>query len=284
MVEIEVFDILKQSYKTWKSNLNICIPFIISTSLIIIFSTILFATVFLQIFLPMLNTLSSNPVDFFSTQDMTQTFSAFIDSIPQLIISVILFIIFVAVVSSFFTAGAIGMAKEILLNGKAEIDHMWKYGRRKWFSLLCTNFMVAGIALVGFLFLVPGLFWLFSTIGSDQNASSIFGGVIIFALGTLLTIIYIAIISIAFALVQYAVILDDLKSVEGVKKGFHVFWQYNKINVFALWVLLILAGALLSVFQFIPYIGSFVYMVLTLVVLAPFSTICWSKLYLEITK
>ncbi len=204
--------------------------------------------------------------------------------IPQLVISVILFIILVAVISSFFTAGAIGMTKEILLNGKAEMDHMWKYGRKKWFNLLCANFIVAIIALAGLLFLVPGVFWLFSTIGSDQSTSGILSGVIVFALGTLLTTIYIAIISIAFALVQYAVILDDLKSVEGVKKGFHVFWQYNKINVFALWVLLILAGALLSVFQFIPYIGFFVYMALTLVVLAPFSTICWSKLYLEITK
>jgi len=90
--------------------------------------------------------------------------------------------------------------------------------------------------------------------------------------------------SIILALVPYAVVLDDLKAVSGLFRGVKVFWRYNKINVFLLWLISLVISIILGLFGRIPYIGGIIVLIFSFFLVAPITTIWWTKLYLTITK
>jgi hypothetical protein len=183
--------------------------------------------------------------------------------------------ILIGLVYSFFISGAIGMAKEAITNGKTNLSHMMDYGKRKFLSVFGANIIVGLIMLVGVLFILPGLAQLFS---DPRNA------IISFIPGIILMMIYMLVLSLLVVLVNYAIVIDDLGAIKGVKKGVKTVWHNNKINVFVLWLLVLVFGFILGLIGIIPFIGSIIMYILMLIVFMPLTVIWWTELYLTISR
>ena len=149
-------------------------------------------------------------------------------------------------------------------------------------SLLGANLIVALIALAGVIFLIPGLLALMPEITSKTppDVTNMAAFALLF-LGFVIMLFYILIVSIIFAISPYAVVISDLGAVDGVKKGFH-FFMAHKVNLFLLWlvvlVIAIVAGIILGN---IPYIGQWLSMAISVIIIEPLSVIWWSRLYLS---
>jgi uncharacterized membrane protein len=105
----------------------------------------------------------------------------------------------------------------------------------------------------------------------------------ILGLGFLAMFLYIIIISIILALPRYAVVIDDVGALSGVKTGFKLFMA-NKIVVFLLWLIVLVVSLIAASFGAIEYIGGLISAILSVIVIQPLTVIWWSRLYLSIVK
>jgi hypothetical protein len=211
--------------------------------------------------------------------------SQILPSIGIIIAAVIITVILVMLISAFFTAGAIGMAKEATETGRTSLSDMKDYGRRKFISLLFADIIVGLISLVGLVFLIPGILYALPNITtlSEPTPEVILPALATFMIGILIMSIYMILISILFALPRYAVVIDDLGAIEGVKRGFKIFMNH-KVDVFLLWLVALVIGIAVSVIlSLIPYVGQFLNIVVSIIVIQPLTFIWWSRLYLSIT-
>jgi hypothetical protein len=141
------------------------------------------------------------------------------------------------------------------------------------------------ISLVGLVFLIPGLLYALPNITtlSEPTPEAFLPAFAIFMIGILIMSIYMILISILFALPRYAVVIDDFGAIEGVKRGFNIFMNH-KVDVFLLWLVTLVIGIAVSVILgFIPYVGQFLSMAVSIIVIQPLTFIWWSRLYLSIT-
>jgi hypothetical protein len=287
MSAINFGEILSGGFKTWKKNITICVPFILGAVIsIVVAACILLPTMF-SLFSPVIKQAISNPASMSSPETASQIFRIISENIGLIIGVTMVLVILLALIMSFFTAGAIGMAKEAILTGSTNFSHMMTYGKKKFLSYFGASVIVCLIMSVGILFALPGLIDLFANIGSlsstptAQEALAIMGPLM---MGGLLMVVYILLMSIILALIPYAVVLDDLKAIEGFFKGIRVFWHYNKLNVFLMWLIVLVISIILSLFGMIPYAGGIIVLILSFFVVTPMITIWWTKLYLTITK
>ena len=235
MSNVDFGEIIKDGYKTWKDNLILCVPFILGGLLSAIIAGIIMVVSLLTLFWPLIKTVFSNPVSISSSEFLSQLYSIFTSNLISIIAVFVIIAIIVGLIFSFFYSVAIGMAKEALLTGKTNLSNMMEYGKRKYLNLFFASVIVGLIFLIGVFFLIPGILSVSSEISksgfeiSGQNINAYFPLII----GFLIMITYVIIMSIIFALVSYAVVLDDLSAIDCVKKGFRVFWN-NKLSVFLL--------------------------------------------------
>jgi len=165
------------------------------------------------------------------------------------------------------------------------MSDMKDYGRRKFISLLFADIIVGLITLVGLVFLIPGILYaipILRTI-SEPTPEVFLPAFAAFMIGLLIMCLYMIIISILFALTRYAVVIDDLGAIEGVKKGFNIF-RNHKVDVFLLWlVALVISIAASVILGLIPYVGQFLNMAVSIIVIPPLIFIWWSRFYMSIT-
>jgi len=284
MVE-ELGSVLRNGFETWKKNLIIALPFLFSLVLTLIAALVILGAAILIIFgslfaslLPAVTEPGEIPPEV-----IEQLWPQILQHLDVLAGAIIVMAILVLLINSFFTAGAIGMAKEATVQGKTTLAAMTTYGKRKFLSLLVANVIVGLIALAGVVFLIPGVLSLLPALstsppfsgGGDAAAFAALG------IGIFLLLMYLLLISIIFAVTPYAVVLDDLRAVDGVKRGFH-FFRAHKRDVFLLWlVVLVLAIAASMLLGAIPSIGQMLSMAVSVAVIEPLSVIWWSRVYLS---
>jgi len=283
MVE-DLGSILGKGFETWKENLSICLPFVFSLILTSLVALIIIGGALLMTVGPLLPSLMPHiansgeiPPDI-----IQQLYPLFLQNIGIIVAAVIITIILVLLISVFFTAGAIGMAKEATETGRTSLLDMTDYGRRKFISLLFANIIVGLIVLAGVVFLLPGVLYLLPAITSQTpfDVTNMAAFAMLF-LGFVILLIYMLIISIMFALPPYAVVIGDLRAVDGVKKGFK-FFMAHKLDVFLLWLVVgVIAVVASIILSNIPYIGQLISMVVSVIVIQPLSVIWWSRLYLS---
>ncbi|MFZ2070606.1 MAG: hypothetical protein WAV32_03170 [Halobacteriota archaeon] len=286
MVE-DLGSVLRKGFETWKKNLSICLPFVFSmilttmVAIIIIGGAILAAVPSLTSLIPYVTAPEK-----ISPELILPLLHQFIQNIGIIIAAVIITVILTLLINAFFTAGAIGMAKEATEKGRTSLSEMKEYGRRKFSSLLGADVIVSLIALVGFVFIIPGILYTLPKIStsSEPAPAVVSPALAIIVVGLLVMVIYMLLISIIFALPLFAVVIDDLGAVEGVKRGFN-FFMMHKMDVFLLWlVTLAIAVVVGFILANIPYAGQLLNMVVSVIVIQPLTVIWWSRLYLSMTK
>lgn len=280
-------EILNKGFYVWKKNLNISVPFfldlisgVIVTGIFLILGIILLIFTLLQIF--SISDISEIPpfIDKFAETGITV--------IPLFVVFLIIFLIAVQLINSFFYSGAIGMAKTAIETGNTKISDMLNYGKRKFLDLFFANMLVFLIYLSGVLIFLPGILSIFLL---DRTPFAI----IFFLLGIIGLLVYLLVISIFLSPVQYAVVISDAKAIEGIKKGFR-FFMNNKLDVFILWFIILLISAVIGFFtwllqfivEFIPLVGWILSILITIagtlisvLVIAPLSTVWWTMLYMD---
>jgi len=285
MVE-ELGSVLRNGFETWKKNLIIALPFLFSLVLTLIAALVILGAAILIIFgslfaslLPAVTEPGEIPPEV-----IEQLWPQILQHLDVLAGAIIVMAILVLLINSFFTAGAIGMAKEATVQGKTTLAAMTTYGKRKFLSLLGANVIVGLIALAGVVFLIPGVLSLLPAVSTSPPFSSGGGDAAAFAalgIGIFLLLMYLLLVSIIFAVTPYAVVLDDLRAVDGVKRGFQ-FFRAHKRDVFLLWlVVLVLAIAASMLLGAIPSIGQMLSMAVSVAVIEPLSVIWWSRVYLS---
>nr|CBH38809.1 conserved hypothetical membrane protein [uncultured archaeon] len=284
MVE-DIGSIIKKGFNTWKANLCISLPILFSSiitaivALIIIGSAILAAVPSLPSLIPHL----SKP-DELTPELILPLMSQLIQSIGLIIAAVIIAVILGLLISAFFNAGAIGMAKEATETGRTSLSNMKEYGKRKFISLLFADIIVGLITLIGFVFLIPGIVYSLPIITTSSEPAPNVILLVMIMVGIICMAIYTLIVTILFALTRYSVVIDDLGAVEGVKKGFNIF-RKHKLDVFLLWLVALVIGIVVSIIlSLIPYIGQFLNVVVSVIVIQPLAVIWWSRFYLSIVK
>ena len=287
MVE-ELGKILRNGFGTWKTNLTICLPFVFSLIILGIVAVVIIGTAIaiaigpsIPPILPYLTDSGEIP------PEIVQQLSAPLMANAGLLLGAILVtVILMLLINSFFTAGAIGMARVATKTGHTSLSDMTDYGRRKFLSLLGVNVLIFLILLAGLIFLIPGLISLFS---SSDFSGSPFGAAnmaafALFGIGMLVAVLYMLIVSIILAIPPYAVVISDLRAIEGLKTGFRFFMEH-KLDVFLLWLVVLVIAVLTSiVLNNIPAVGGLLSMVVSVVIVQPLVVIWWTRLYLSGTE
>jgi hypothetical protein len=275
--------IVEKGFETWKKNLIICLPFVFTSILTaIVVGIIIFATALAAIpsLIPALENLSALPPYL-----IPQLLPRLIQSIGIIIVGVIIAVVIGMLITAFFWAGAIGMAKEAIETGHTDLSHMLEYGRRKFMSLFFTDIIVGLISFAGIVFLIPGFLYLLPKLNvlSELPDGEIIAAFALLGLGFLVMIVYIVIISILLALPRYAVVIGDMGAIEGIKTGFR-FFMSNKLAVFLLWLIVFAVSVIAGAFGAIQYIGWLISALLSVIVIEPLTVIWWSKLYLSMAE
>ena len=261
--------LLMGGFETWSKNLNIAVPFILSSVLTAIMIVIVVGVGILVTGGPFLIYLYHFGEEV-PPELITQLKSQFMHSFHVIITLLGIIIALGLLINAYFTAGAIGMAKEATKRGRTSISDMLRYGSRNFIQLLFAEIIVALIAALAFgiVFLIP----------VPEMSSRVALPLMLIPLS------YLLIVSIIFALVPYAVVIGGHNAIAGVSESLKLF-KAHKLDVFLLWLIVIgiraFTGFLLG---FIPYIiGQVISIILSVVIIQPLAVTWWSRLYMQVT-
>jgi len=273
----DVGDLIGKGFKIWKSNLNMCVPFLLN----LLFS-ILAMVPLVAAFLAILG--FSGDLQSLDSITSEELLSRLEESLFTLGIVFVLVILVMALISAFFTAGAIGMAKEALETGKSTIGAMWSAGREHFLNMFIVTLLTGIIVVAGVAFLLPGVIYLLPSF--DPSPETI--GLLV--AGIMLLIIYAVIVSLLLALAPYALVADSIGAVDSIKASVGFFMQ-NKFDVFVLWLVVVAISTGLQMIGNSVSTGdtvtfqplSIVTGLINLLVLLPLSTLWWTRLYMSRT-
>jgi hypothetical protein len=111
------------------------------------------------------------------------------------------------------------------------------------------------------------------------------------ALGAILLIIYLLVMSLVLATVPYALVVDVLGPIGAVKAGIN-FFNYNKFDVFILWIIvvaislglqMVVSSAAAAGAEVVQGTLSILVSVVNVVVIAPLANVWWTRLYMSRT-
>lgn len=274
--------IINRGFYSWVRNLNICIPFVLNFLFNIILYVVFVVALGILIFESNAGSItgSAAPSD-------TEVFSMLWKGLSQNILLsaafILVFILFEVLMQSFFTAGAIGMAKRATETGDTVLPDMIVSGSKNAFRLFLIYLLMGLLMLVGIVFIVPGALTIgnLSALIENPQASSLQGAGLL-VIGIIIWSGYVIILNVALSFTQYALVIDELEPLEALSAGFHFFMQ-NKADVLFVWMIAI---GLTSVNAFISnYFGSSSILVagltllISIAVIQPLITVFFTRLY-----
>ncbi len=282
MVE-DIGKIISNGIETYTKNLNLSIPFILNLFITGLVFVIMIVFGFFLIVGSSMSSFSkiTRPEDFFST--ILPFITQHILEISFMILIIILITLFVG---TFFTAGAIGMAKQATETGKTSISTMIEAGKNNVVNLFLAEILIGLLALAGLVFVVPGALQVdLSHLSPPQNTGALFlliGGFIVW-------MVYLLILGLVLAVVRFALVVDNLGPIESITAGYG-FFKKNWVDVILLFLVMIAIsiafGFVDMVMGFIPIINMiwpFISMFINLFVLGPLITVWWVRLYMTRT-
>jgi len=197
---------------------------------------------------------------------------------------VIIGILILVFIASFFTAGAIGMARQATETGRSQLSTMMEAGKKNVVNLFLAEIMVMLLFFAGIVFLVPGI----KNMNFSQPSENATAGLLLLA-GFLLLLIYLLILSVVLAAVRYALVIESLGPVDGILAGIEFF----KKNMFDVILLILVTFAVAFVFAIIDQVMGlipiiniiwfFISLMISVCILSPIMTIWWVRLYMTRT-
>jgi hypothetical protein len=191
-------------------------------------------------------------------------------------------VVLLFLVNAFFAAGAIGMARQAMDEGKASTEAMWSYGRGHFWNLFLATLLIGLINLAGLIFLLPALIAAPLPMPADSQSM---GGLVA---GSLLLILYVLALSVILAAAPYALVLEGLGPVQAVQAAIK-FFRYNKFDVVILWLVVAALSLSLEMISGAVSTGgaaagqalSLATGMASLLIVAPLSNLWWTRLYMN---
>jgi len=278
----EIGQLIGKGFGIWKKNLNLCIPFICN-----LFASILIvAAFFIAIFVAAIQFTGEDWTQLEGYGAMEELFAGvgWQDLLP-IIFLLLAMMAALSLVGSYFNAGAIGMARQALEEGKSRTSAMWSAARKHFWNMFLLSLIMAMATMAGLIFLLPGMEQLGELL--SENPSSLDGLGIILA-GFLLFILYALLLSIILSPAPYALVLEDTGPVQAVKAGIE-FFRYNKFDVLILWLVVVALSLVLQMIGSSFSMGesdafqplSAITTLVGLLVLAPLTNLWWTRLYMS---
>jgi drug/metabolite transporter (DMT)-like permease len=275
--------IISRGVKSWVRNLNLCAPFVLSSLVNLIFFVLLVGLIGFLFFSSgtgsIIDPAALTPQELYSTISQKIT-----ENILLFLFLILLFFLFEALVQSFFTAGAIGMAKKVTETGDTDFSDMLTSGSKNVFRLFLATLLITLLLFAGIIFIVPGALAVGNLNTLIENTQVPVWGITALVFGALIWVIYMIAISLLLSLTSYALVIDELEPFEALTASFRFFMK-NKMEVLFLWFLFI-GLALFNAFvrEFIGsknvLLAGLTYLV-TIIVLQPLAAVLWTRLYLS---
>ena len=285
-------EVLRNGAYTWKQNPVLCAPFVLDTFVRFLFFIIVLAGLAVVIGTDRFMSIGSEISEIMqalqntgessieAAEAMVEVYQLVAPFTGVFIVALIILGIGSALIRTFFEVGAVGMAKNATMTGATRMNDLFWYGRRSTVSLFLANIVIMLIILAGIVFLVPGIL-LLDVSGSGGMAMAAF------AIGIILWIGYMIILSIGLAPVTYALVIDNTGPIEGIERGWR-FFSDHKLDVFLMWVVMFAIfmslGMIGQVFYMNPVttvIWQFVSTLINICILLPLITVWWTRLYLS---
>src|SRR3989304_2650456 len=138
MVE-ETGKIISNGFETYKKNFNISIPFALNFFITMILGVVLFAMGFIYIFGSSLTSLENVS----SPEQLVMVLLPLISQhIAEILAIFLIIVIVISFIQSFFTAGAIGMAKQATETGRSSLSTMAEAGKKNVLNLFLAEILV----------------------------------------------------------------------------------------------------------------------------------------------
>ena len=282
----EMGEMIGKGFGVWRSNLNLCIPFLLSA-----FVTTLLALPFLAAFFMTLLPLDRMDVAMLQDEeDMQELLVQMQDSLAgleteKMLMLAALFlalVVLLSLINAFFAAGAIGMARQAMDEGKANTRAMWSYGRGYFWNLFLATLLIGLINLAGLIFLLPALIAAPMPLHADPQSM---GALVA---GSLLLILYVLALSVILTAAPYALVLEGMGPVQAVLAAMK-FFRYNKFDVVILWLVVAALSLSLEMISGAVSTGetaagqalSLATGMASLLIVAPLSNLWWTRLYMN---
>jgi hypothetical protein len=279
----EIGDVIGKGFAVWRNNLNLCIPYLLSSVLSLLIMIPFFAA-FLVAIVPLVG-LNSTSVQQMQAQFLKNE-ETLANMTPELIIKVallfILMFILISMVNAFFTAGAIGMAGQALEKGKSDNGIMWSAGKKHFWNMLQASILMGFIMIAGLAFFLPAAALQPKSLQAEPQAMGFL------LMGILLLILYVLASSIILATAPYALVVEELGPVQAILASIN-FFRYNKFDVLVLWLVVMAISISIQMigglFSSENGIGNQMLSVaiglVNILVLAPLSNLWWTRLYMD---
>ena len=278
----EIGDLIGKGFAVWRNNLNLCIPFLLSSVLSLLIMIPFFAA-FLVAIVP-LSGLNSSSVQQMQDQILKNVAlsNMTLDMVIKVALLFFLMVILISMVNAFFTAGAIGMAGQALKKGKPDNGVMWSAGKKHFWNMLLASVLMDFIMVAGLLFFLPVVALQPKSLQAEPQATGLL------LMGLLLFVLYALVFSIILATTHYALVVEDLGPKQAVLASIN-FFRYNKFDVLVLWLVVMAISISLQMINGLISsengIGnqtlSMVTSLVNILVLAPLSNLWWTRLYMD---
>ena len=256
-------ELLGNGFKSWNSNVIMAVPFLLNTVASIVVALIAMVTALVPVareLIPIIEGATMTPGQpKVSPEEMLPVLFA---HFTEIMIVGAIFSVSVILIRTFFTAGAIGMAKEATNNGATILYDMVDYGKANIFALFPAKLLISVVMFAPILLMLSGL------------VTSVPGIMVI----TIVMLPYMASIFIIFKLVDYAIVMDGLGTVDGIKFSMELFLK-NKTDVVLLVVVIFGISLILNLATSIHPVLTFVGILVSLLVVRPLSVVWWTMFY-----
>ena len=275
----DIGTLIRRGFETWKRNLNLAVPFVLTIAAIVLLAIIMAFLILYPLFTTSPEILSAAE----GVEDPEELIDLLLDAtnIGLLAAVVLLDLLIMGLTTSFFTAGAIGMAKEATLAGRTTLKDMAASGRRHFLSLFLAEVLTTIIVFaVGVLLSLPFLSDIAAVL--EENDPE-FGP---FVMWIILIIIFGLLVSLLLAMIPYALVVEGLGPIGAIKAGVGFFLS-NKMDVFLIWLVAMAVSVAIQVIG-APFSGSetaigifsMVNGVVSVLVISPLTTVWWTRLYM----
>lgn len=275
----DVGKLIGSGFRIWRQNLNLCVPFALAAVFFLVVAIPFVAGVaYMFAAAPEPGTISS-PKELISWIE---------PSLAGLALGFLVFILIISLISSFFASGAITMAEQAIREGKTSTSIIWAAGRRHLLNMFVVSILTELIMLAGFVFLLPGVFFLVPSFLADAMANPQAWALL--AVGILFLLVYLFVMALLLAIAPYILVIDSRGPIESIMASVG-FFSHNKFDVFMIWIVVLAISLGLQMIGGSVSVGgnpsfqplSLLTGIANMLVLSPLSAVWWARLYMSRT-
>ena len=211
---MNIGDYYSKSIESFRRNWKITIPSIVASILTVLLFIVGFFGV-MAILSPNLSIIGNFTPSIFSQINLNTLLTA---GLILLIIEILIYVI-----DAFRTAATVGMAKQIIMDGSADLDTAWKDGIKFFPKIFVVSIIKTILTAIVSIPLILGLYLIFNNM--------ILGGISALLIGSIIFFIGYILISLIFFVFNQSIVVGQKSIVDSIKDSYNIFWN-NKLTVF----------------------------------------------------